>query len=202
MVSKNKKSSSKKHKAATPKQTTPKQAKQTTPKPATPKRAYLPRKGTLPGRIFQWLDGRPMLFSELSENARRETSLEGDNLASQLSATLHDLRDRGVIVRVDPVTRRILPGKGARGALYSLDAKAQAAYRASRAGMNGAPPSTAAEGEPRQLDLSGFAAAHGARSAAGKPASMTDAVYDTLMAQRAAAEKQVAAIDVLLATWS
>lgn len=188
MVSKNKKSSSKKHKATT---------KQSVPKQAPPKRAYLPRQGTLPGRIFRWLDSRPMLFSELSESARRETGLEGDNLASQLSATLHDLRDRGVVVRMDPVTRKIVPGKGSRGALYSLDTGARAAYRAS---LNGAAHMPASE--PRQLDLSGFAAANGVRLAAGKPASMADAMYATLMAQRAAAEKQVAAIDALLATWS
>ena len=166
-------------------------------KAAGSSRDYLPRQGTLPGKIFQWLNARPMLFAELSDNARRETKLEGDDLASQLSAALYDLCARGVVVRIDPTTRKIVPSKGARGALYGLEVKTRSLFRTS---LNGAAPASAKD-EPRQLDLSGFAKANGMRAAAGKPVSMTEAMYDGLMSQRAAAEKQVAAIDALLATW-
>lgn len=166
-------------------------------KTSGPSRDYLPRQGTLPGKIFQWLNARPMLFAELSDNARRETKLEGDDLASQLSAALYDLCARGVVVRIDPTTRKIVPSKGARGALYGLEVKTRSLFRTSLNGAASAP----AKDEPRQLDLSGFAKANGMRSAAGRPASMPEVMYSNLMAQRAVAEKQVAAIDALLATW-
>ena len=212
MVSNKKKSVPKKHNKNSKKKASKKKASK-----QAYLNSYLPRRGTLPGRVFQWLNSRPMLFAELSGNVQREMGLEGDNLASQLSATLHDLRERGVLERMDPVTRKILPGKGSRGALYALEARARAIYRVSLSDASASAHRVgleASQNEPRQRDLSGFAtgmavgvdAAHASavssrRTMAAKPAHMPDAMYDTLMAQRRAAEKQVDAIDTLLAAW-
>jgi hypothetical protein len=158
----------------------------TAPAPAQSKREYLPRQGTLPGRIFGWLNDRPMGFAELSANAQREMGLVGDKLASQLSAALHDLCQRGVVVRIDPATRRVVPSKNARGAFYGLETKTRSSFRAALNGHGGAAapmPPGASDSGPRRP----------------RPASMPQAAYDALMAQRSAAEKTIAAIDNLFA---
>ena len=156
--------------------------------PAKAKREYLPRQGTLPGRIFGWLNDRPMGFAELSANAHREMGLVGDKLASQVSAALHELCKRGVVVRIDPASRRVVPSKNARGAFYGLETKTRSSFRAALNGHAGA--LTLGAGSPM--------ADSGARRP--RPASMAQAAYDALMAQRAAAEKTIAAIDNLFAT--
>ena len=175
--------------------------------PKTSQRAdYLPRAGTLPARIFANLNTRPMLFGELSDCIHKETGLEGDSLASQLSAALYDLCARGVVTRIDARTRKVIPSKNARGALYGLTPKTRALYRANLNGASGGVPSGASATEPRQLDLSRFSPPARAltSTSAGCPARMPADMYAALVAQRAAAEKQVVEINAMLANpiWS
>lgn len=160
---------------------------------SSPKRDYVPRQGSLPGRIFEWLNERPRSFAELSDSARRETNLEGDKLASQLSAALYDLCSRGVVLRIDPATRRVISKKNARGALYGLEGRARAALRG---GANGS------AAQAPELRLPAGAAAVTQTQRLARPDRMPVVVFDALMGRRASAEKELHAIDLLFSSWN
>jgi hypothetical protein len=114
------------------------------PRPNAQGKPYSPRPGSVPEWIFKSLVDRPMLFGELSVHVGRATGMNGDNLASQLSAALRDLVVRGVVVRLNHESRKPVPGstKNARGSFYSLVPAAKASFKASHKNAGLPPPAS------------------------------------------------------------
>jgi hypothetical protein len=178
---------------------------------------YSPRPGTVPDWIYRSLTERPMLFGELSVHVGQATGMSGDNLASQLSASLRDLVVRGAVVRLHHDTKKPMAEKNARGALYSLVPTAKAAYLTAKKGIrkspvlpskeifSGAPAPDPNGAQPHQLDLSSFPKTAGAGLVLGgamnvsdKPARMSVVMFAELMRAQEAARSQLAAIEAML----
>lgn len=184
-------------------------------------KSYSPRPGSVPEWIFKNLVERPMLFGELSVHVGRATGMNGDNLASQLSAALRDLVVRGVVVRLHHESHKPVPGsaKNARGSLYSLVPAAKTSFRSSHKRTPDAPSPIreifAGAPEPEQRDLSSFVVGApnvvqsvmqsgpdpnplAPKPVPAKPARMSEAMFVELKKAEIAARRQLEAIDLLL----
>lgn len=172
---------------------------------------YLPSPGTFPAQLFTWLVDAPapnkLLVALVRQNGLVNKAYEAHD---KVGAALYDLVRRGVVIRLDPETRKPIRAKNARGALYAIEPEAKAYYLEHRSEINVPAPQAVAPHvhavkSPNHptLPMPSMLAANGVTTSLRdpRPTRMPDGVFSYLRTQREALERQIASIDAMIGSW-